>query len=118
MASRAAKTSRVCCATHPDASLIEDYRAGDLVCPECGLVVGDRVIDVGTEWRTFSNESGGDDPSRVGAAENNLLSNDLSTGIGMATGAAGLDAQGHSKYKNRKTMSSADRALSTAFKVK
>ena len=113
MSSRAPnKTSRVCCPTHPDASLIEDYRAGDLVCPECGLVVGDRVIDVGTEWRTFSNESGGDDPSRVGAAENNLLTtNDLSTSIGMATGPAGLDSQGFSKYKSRKTMSSADRAL-------
>ena len=24
----------------------------------CGLVVGDRVIDVGSEWRTFSNDKG------------------------------------------------------------
>ena len=87
------------CRYHPDAPLIEDYRAGDQVtvhlnrhaphhlstaplygkhilsflfllfviiifffivktffqiCSECGLVVGDRVIDVGSEWRTFS----------------------------------------------------------------
>ncbi|CAF4317567.1 unnamed protein product, partial [Rotaria magnacalcarata] len=30
------------CRFHPDATLVEDYRAGDMVCPECGLVVGDR----------------------------------------------------------------------------
>ncbi|KFM69993.1 Transcription initiation factor IIB, partial [Stegodyphus mimosarum] len=32
----------VVCPYHPDAALIEDYRAGDMICPECGLVVGDR----------------------------------------------------------------------------
>jgi len=30
--------------THPDAPLIEDYRAGDQICSECGLVVGDRFV--------------------------------------------------------------------------
>lgn len=30
------------CRYHPDAVLIEDYRAGDMICPMCGLVVGDR----------------------------------------------------------------------------
>ena len=34
------------CKYHPDAILTEDYRAGDLICTECGLVVGDRVVDV------------------------------------------------------------------------
>ena len=28
-----------------------------------------RVVDVGTEWRTFSNEKAAADPSRVGAAQ-------------------------------------------------
>eukprot|EP01137_Pigoraptor_chileana_P022382 Opistho-2@87252 len=53
---------------NPDPPLIEDYRAGDLICGDCGLVLGDRVLDVRSEWRTFSNdknESSGD-PSRVG----------------------------------------------------
>jgi transcription initiation factor TFIIIB Brf1 subunit/transcription initiation factor TFIIB len=41
------------------------------------------VIDVGSEWRTFSNEKGGEDRSRVGGAENSLLgTSDLSTIIG------------------------------------
>lgn len=35
-------TNKVCCYAHPDAPLIEDYRAGDQICSECGLVVGDR----------------------------------------------------------------------------
>lgn len=30
------------CSHHPEAPLIEDYRAGDMICSECGLVVGDR----------------------------------------------------------------------------
>ncbi|CAF5048461.1 unnamed protein product, partial [Rotaria socialis] len=30
------------CRFHPDAPLIEDYRAGDMICPMCGLVVGER----------------------------------------------------------------------------
>lgn len=33
---------KVVCIHHPDASLIEDYRAGDMICSECGLIVGDR----------------------------------------------------------------------------
>ena len=47
-------TNRNVCPNHPDAHLVEDYRAGDMICSECGLVVGDRVIDVGSEWRSFS----------------------------------------------------------------
>lgn len=83
------------CYAHPDAHLIEDYRAGDMICSECGLVVGDRVIDVGSEWRTFSNEKSGVDPSRVGGPENPLLSGgDLSTMIGPGTGSASFDTFG------------------------
>lgn len=32
----------VYCKEHPDAPLLEDYRAGDQICSACGLVVGDR----------------------------------------------------------------------------
>ena len=45
--------------------------------------LGDRVIDVGSEWRTFSNDKATKDPSRVGDSQNPLLSDgDLSTMIG------------------------------------
>ncbi|KAF6214437.1 hypothetical protein GE061_009180 [Apolygus lucorum] len=111
------ETNKICCNAHPDAPLIEDYRAGDQICSECGLVVGDRVIDVGSEWRTFSNEKSGVDPSRVGGPENPLLNgSDLSTMIGPGRGDASFDEFGTSKYTNRRTMSSSDRALINAFK--
>lgn len=32
-----------------------------------------RVVDVGSEWRTFSNESNGTDRSRVGGGEVTFL---------------------------------------------
>lgn len=38
------EANRVVCYAHPDAPLIEDYRAGDMICSECGLVVGDRYV--------------------------------------------------------------------------
>ena len=53
---------------------MDDYHAGDMVCSHCGLVVAERVIDVGSEWRTFSNDPNARDMSRVGAAENELPS--------------------------------------------
>lgn len=105
------------CPEHPDTPLVEDYHAGDMICPECGLVVGDRVVDVGTEWRTFSNEKSNKDPSRVGAAENPLLEGgDLSTGIAIDPKSTQMDEFGKPMYRNRRTMNSADRALSNAFR--
>ncbi len=116
-------SARVVCPSHPDANLIEDYRAGDMICSECGLVVGDRVIDVGSEWRTFSDKGdkgGSEDRSRVGGPENALLggSADLSTVIGPATGAASFDSDGNALYTNRKSsVSSSDRTLINAFRT-
>ncbi|XP_003743470.1 transcription initiation factor IIB [Galendromus occidentalis] len=117
MASSSKSGARVFCPDHPEANLIEDYRAGDMICPQCGLVVGDRIVDVGTEWRVFQNEKSSNDPTRVGAAENPLLNgSDLSTIIGRGTGDASFDESGNAKYANRKTMSSSDRALIGAFR--
>ncbi|KAM9311489.1 LOW QUALITY PROTEIN: transcription initiation factor IIB-like [Gastrophryne carolinensis] len=125
-----ALTSRVdpsvSCPNHPDAVLVEDYRAGDMICSECGLVVVDRATDVGSGWRTFSNDKATKDPSRFGDGQNPLLSGgDLTTIIGKGTGAASFDEFGNSKYHdwarlvcplNRRTMSSSDRAMMNAFK--
>ncbi|RWS04246.1 transcription initiation factor IIB-like isoform X1 [Dinothrombium tinctorium] len=111
----AGKGAKIACREHPDASLIEDYRAGDMICSQCGLVVGDRVVDVGSEWRTFSNDKNSSDPSRVGASENHLLNgSDLSTIIARTGEASNED--GTPKYQNRKHMSSSDRALINAFR--
>ena len=59
------------CENHPKISLIHDAVAGDIICPDCGLVVQERAIDVGVEWRTFSDEIDlNEDRSRVGPIEN------------------------------------------------
>ncbi|XP_076455472.1 transcription initiation factor IIB-like [Babylonia areolata] len=110
------RTARVSCPEHPDAPLVEDYHAGDMICPECGLVVGDRVVDVGSEWRTFSNEKSTKDNSRVGAAENPLLEGgELSTMIAAGPGMDCRDEFGKPMYRNRRTLNSSDRALLNAF---
>ncbi|KAL8569596.1 Transcription initiation factor IIB [Nucella lapillus] len=118
------RAARVCCPEHPDAPLVEDYHAGDMVCPECGLVVGDRVVDVGSEWRTFSNEKSTKDNSRVGAAENPLLEGgELSTMIAAGPGMDCRDEFGKPMYRNRRTpmyrnrrtLNSSDRSLLNAF---
>ncbi|KAK4705913.1 transcription initiation factor TFIIB, partial [Phenoliferia sp. Uapishka_3] len=55
-----------------EVKLIEEFSSGDLVCGGCGLVLGDKVVDERSEWRTFA-DSEGDDPSRVGGPADPLL---------------------------------------------
>ena len=74
--SPAVSESQECCKFHPGAAIIEDYQAGVQICSDCSLVVGDCVIDVGSEWRTFSSESGGEDKSRAGVEKEDLASSD------------------------------------------
>ncbi|KAI0980537.1 hypothetical protein GJ496_005844 [Pomphorhynchus laevis] len=110
-------SKQIQCDKHPDAQLIEDYRAGDMICSKCGLVVGDRMVDVCSEWRTFSSDKDSKDMSRVGAAENPLLNGeDLSTYVGRANGEASYDQFGNLKYKNRKAVSAMERTLNTGFR--
>ena len=109
--------AQVACQYHPDARLVEDQHAGDLICTECGLVVVERCVDVGSECRTFGSDNDAKDNSRVGAAENTLLyGSDLSTTISMGTGAASLGDNGRPLYTSRRQISSDDRALLNAFR--
>ncbi|KAJ1666094.1 transcription initiation factor IIB [Coemansia sp. RSA 1813] len=63
-------------------NLVEDFTSGDYVCGDCGLVLGDRIVDTRSEWRTFQ-DSDGPDQSRVGDAANPFLDGDqLDTVIG------------------------------------
>lgn len=108
---------QLACRFHPDAILVEDSRAGDMICPQCGLVVGDRMIDVGSEWRTFSNDKDAKDMSRVGGVENPLLDGEnLETVMSAGTGAAAVDEFGKQKYTSGpRQMSTSDRALKSGF---
>src|SRR6218665_265326 len=105
------------CPEHPYASLIEDHHAGDLICSDCGLVVGDRLIDVGAEWREFLNDSSSAERSRVGGSENPMIaSNGLYTMVGINPPNCASDEMGRSKYHNRNQLSCADRTLLNAAK--
>ena len=35
----------------PVPDIREEYSSGDLVCGQCGLVLGDRIVDTRNEWR-------------------------------------------------------------------
>lgn len=71
-------------------NLVEEFSSGDMVCGSCGLVLGDRIVDTRSEWRTFSNDDQGtDDPSRVGDGANPLLNgSQLQTTIAFGDGNA------------------------------
>lgn len=64
---------KLACRFHADAELLEDSRAGDMICSQCGLVVAERLIDVSSEWRTFADDDSGKAVGRVGAAQNLLF---------------------------------------------
>lgn len=72
-------------------NLIEEFGSGDLVCGGCGLVLGDKIVDTRSEWRTFANDEG-DDPSRVGGPTDPLLdsSEQFATLISFRDGNTGV----------------------------
>nr|XP_018259398.1 transcription initiation factor TFIIB [Kwoniella dejecticola CBS 10117]OBR81556.1 transcription initiation factor TFIIB [Kwoniella dejecticola CBS 10117] len=80
------------CRTDPP-NIIEEYSKGDLVCGDCGTILGDRIVDTRSECKliTFAGDENGDDPSRVGDAGNPLLgSNHLDTVISHKDGRSGI----------------------------
>jgi len=96
-------------------NLVEEFSSGDLVCGSCGLVIGDRIIDTRSEWRTFSNDDqNNDDPSRVGDGANPLLNgSQLTTSIayGETKGAHDLH-----RAHGRSTADKATKGLLAAYK--
>ena len=51
-----------------------NLKKGDLICGTCGMIMGNRIIDTRSEWRTFSNsDENGGDPSRVGGNSDPLM---------------------------------------------
>jgi transcription initiation factor TFIIB len=91
-------------------NIIEDFKAGDLICGGCGLILGNRIIDTRSEWRTFANsDDSSGDPSRIGAAADQLLGmNGLeSTTISGLDGMTGVSRElnrTHSKVTQDRTI--------------
>ncbi|KAH8994397.1 cyclin-like protein [Lactarius hatsudake] len=77
----------------PDITVKEEFGAGDLVCGGCELVLGDRVVDTQSEWRTIENDQG-DDPSSAIAADPLVEAMEqLDTIIGFKDGRAATCSQ-------------------------
>ena len=98
-------------------NIVEEYSSGDMVCGSCGLVLGDRIIDTGSEWRTFSNDDqGNDDPSRVGDGPNELLNgSQLQTSISFGDGSSRVNRELH-RAQNKSTHDKSTKALLAAYK--
>ena len=96
-------------------NLIEEYSSGDMVCGDCGLVVGARIVDTHSEWRTFSNDDqNNDDPSRVGDAPNLLLKGDqLTTEVAMGDGKLSKDLR---RAQNKTVNDKNNKALVAAYR--
>ena len=78
-----------------DSYLIDDEHTGDTICNRCGVVVGDRIVNDSSEWRSFGNDE--KNRSRVGGAEDPYLqSSGLQTRIEHIPGSSYIDKQRHS----------------------
>jgi transcription initiation factor TFIIB len=100
----------------PNPHIVEEFGSGDLVCGNCGLVLGDRVVDTRSEWRTFANDEG-DDPSRVGAASDPLMEGieQLDTVISFRDGGSGI-ARELQRAASRQQNTRSERNILTAFR--
>lgn len=89
-------------------NIVEDYKNGYHVCGRCGCVVGNRIIDEGSEWRSFG-DSNKADPCRTGSASNPYLeSEQLDTMIGTG---GGVNSYVLSKIQMKNSMRGPERAL-------
>lgn len=67
-------------------AVIEDHKAGILVCTDCGLQLGGQLISEENEWRDFDDDgprSHGAQSNRVGGVEDGLYFMGLNTVIGQ-----------------------------------
>ncbi|KAH9218400.1 cyclin-like protein [Leptodontidium sp. 2 PMI_412] len=97
-------------------NLVEEFSSGDMVCGSCGLVLGDRIVDTRSEWRTFANDDqGNDDPSRVGDGANPLLNgSQLTTTISFQDGNA--RSRDLMRTQNKSSNDKATKGLLAAYK--
>lgn len=95
-------------------NIIEDHRNGYNVCGSCGVVIGNRIIDETSEWRSFE-DSNKSDPSRVGSASNPFLDTEqLDTMISVGKG---MNSYTLSKIQMKNYMRGPKRALKNGLNL-
>lgn len=72
--------------------IVADGTRAELFCGSCGLVLKDKIVETGPEWRSFS-EDGKDDRSRTGVPTS-ITMHDM--GLATVMGVANRDAAGRS----------------------
>ncbi|TPX38302.1 hypothetical protein SmJEL517_g00139 [Synchytrium microbalum] len=90
-------------------NVVEDMKQGDIICGDCGMILSKgRLIDAGSEWRNFADDSGDADPSRVGGAIDPTTGQMESTTISFRDGRTGQSA---ALLKSHKMATDNDKSL-------
>ena len=92
-----------------------NYSEGNVVCRSSGLLQSSRIIEECAEWRNFAKESssrGGDDPKRVGEANNDLLPD-----RGICTIISNAKDSNLARWGQRFIQGSVEKTLSDAFRA-
>ena len=55
-ANKLVRTEKLVCPNCGSTDIVFDPERGELVCRHCGLVIEEHVMDLGPEWRAFSND--------------------------------------------------------------
>ena len=89
MKKKESKSELVCpeCGSH---NIVRDPTRGELICADCGLVLTDKLIDSGAEWRAFTQEET-NKRSRVGLPLTPLIHN---KGLSTLIDSSNKDAYG------------------------
>lgn len=90
--------------------IVENWQQGTADCRGCGLVIMERLLDLGTEWRTFTSEEG-DDPNRAGRAANPLLDSEQGTSIGTGGRGGGSMGMALNRAQQRNATSASDKLM-------
>src|SRR3989338_6293648 len=81
------------------ANLLIQKERGEAICRDCGLVVEEKMIDFGQEWREFSDDDSSASRRRTGAP---LTYTKFDKGLGTDVGQKGdiyqLSTKGKNKY--------------------
>ncbi len=77
------------CPSCGNKKMVTDQNTGELFCGKCGIVVTDKISDVGAEWRSFANDE--TNRTRVGAGTT-LTMHDM--GLSTIIGTQNKDSTG------------------------